>query len=106
MIFATHASSAVATEKAAEELSAMTYRGPSVLGQRYGVLSIPLATVFVSVSTRYGMTYQMKEAFITVVTMPIATAFFSGVWPHVEPHHPRISELTPYVPMVKIIMAT
>jgi hypothetical protein len=26
-----------------------------------------------------GESYQMKDAFITVVTMPMATAFFSGV---------------------------
>jgi hypothetical protein len=51
------------------------------------------------------VTYQIKLAFITVVTIPIATAFFSGVCPHVEPHHPRISELTPYVPMVKMTIA-
>jgi hypothetical protein len=42
-----------------------------------------------------GFPYQMKDAFMMVVTMPIATALFSGVWPHVEPHQPRISELTP-----------
>jgi hypothetical protein len=48
----------------------------------------------------------MKDAFITVVTIPIETAFFSGVCPQVDPHHPRIRELTPYVPMVKMIMAT
>lgn len=48
----------------------------------------------------------MKDAFMTVVTMPMATAFFSFVCPQVLPHHPRISEFTPYVPMVKTTMET
>lgn len=43
MIFATHASSAVATEKAAEEASAITYCGPSDFGHKYGVLPGTLA---------------------------------------------------------------
>lgn len=42
-----------------------------------------------------SMTHQMKDAFMTVVTMPMATAFFSGVCPQVEPHQPRMSEFTP-----------
>lgn len=46
----------------------------------------------------------MKEAFITVVTIEIATAFFSLVCPQTLPHHPRIKLLTPYVPIVKTTM--
>jgi hypothetical protein len=52
------------------------------------------------------LTYQMMEAFLTAVTIPIATAFSSGVCPHVLPHQPKISELTLYVPMAKMIVAT
>lgn len=43
IIFATHASAAVAMENPAEEPSAIAYRGSSDFGQRYGVLFPPLA---------------------------------------------------------------
>lgn len=64
----------------------MAYRGPSDFGHKYGV--------------------QMKLAFMIVVTMEMETAFFSLVCEQTLPHQPRIRELTPYVPMVKIIMLT
>lgn len=81
---ASHANNAVATENPAELASAIAYLGSSLLGQRYGV--------------------QTNEAFMIVVTILIATAFFSFVCPQTLPHHPRIKELTPYVPIVKITM--
>ena len=47
----------------------------------------------------------MNEAFITVVTIEMAAAFFSVLWPQVEPTQPKINELTAYVPIVKTTMA-
>jgi hypothetical protein len=55
-IFASHANSAVATENAADELSAMMYFGSSDLGHRYGVLKISLlALAFEFIRKRSGL---------------------------------------------------
>ena len=83
---ATQAKAAVAMLKAALLDMAITYRGSSLFGQRYGV--------------------HMKLIFIMVVTILMATAFFSLVWPQTLPHQPNIKLFTPYVPMVKMTIDT
>lgn len=47
----------------------------------------------------------MKDALPAVVSMAMTTAFFSGVCEHTVLAHPRMSELTPYVPSVNTIIA-
>ena len=44
----------------------------------------------------------MKDAFEIEVIIAMVTAFFSTVWEHTVAAQPRMIELTPYVPIVKM----
>ena len=47
----------------------------------------------------------MNEALAMVLTIARLHAFFSFVWPHVEPTQPKIILLTAYVPIAKTTIA-
>jgi hypothetical protein len=105
MNLTTHAVRAVAAEKAALEYIAMAYLGASLFGQRYYLWVSTKSNVWNGNEYWILTGVQMKLAFIIVETIPIAADFFSLVWPQVEPTHPRMRELTAYVPIQNTTMA-